>query len=63
MSALIFKASEELSEGECVLKATVSYQACNDVLCYPPTTKTIEIPIQVVPKDTKRNQVSGWKNW
>jgi hypothetical protein len=61
--ALIFKASEKLVEGECVFKVSVSYQACNDTLCYPPTTKIVEIPIQVIPKDTKRNQFAGWKNW
>jgi hypothetical protein len=63
ISALNFKANESLPLAECVVKVRVSYQACNDVLCYPPTTQTIEIPISVVPNDTKRNQVSGWKTW
>ena len=63
IAALNLKASESLQEGDCVVKISVSYQACNAVLCYPPTTKTIEIPIRVVPKETKRNQVSGWKTW
>jgi thiol:disulfide interchange protein len=63
ISALNLKASESLPEGDCVVKISVSYQACNAVLCYPPTTKTFEIPINVVPKETKRNQVSGWKTW
>ncbi|NQV31792.1 MAG: hypothetical protein HQ515_03815 [Phycisphaeraceae bacterium] len=63
ITALNLKASESLPEGDCVVKISVSYQACNEVLCYPPTTKTIEIPIRVVPKATKRNQVSGWKTW
>lgn len=63
ISALNLKASESLDQTECVVKVSVSYQACNDVLCYPPTTKTIEIPIQVVSTDVKRNQVAGWQTW
>lgn len=63
ISAMIFKASESLSEGQYMIKASISYQACNATLCYPPTTKTFELPIEVVPKEIKRNQVSGWKNW
>lgn len=63
MPAMIFQATEALPLGKCVLKAKLSYQACNDVLCYPPAQKVIEMPIQVVSKQTKRNQVAGWKNW
>lgn len=63
MSALVLQANDALPLGEAVLKAKLSYQACNDVLCYPPTQKTIELPMQVVSKETKRSQVSGWKNW
>jgi hypothetical protein len=63
MPALVFQATDALPQGECLLKAKVSYQACNDVLCYAPAQKTIEMSLQVVSKETKRNQVSGWKNW
>ena len=30
------------------LKAKVRYQACNDEICYPPTTREITMPIAVV---------------
>ena len=63
ITALNLKASESLATTDCVVKVSVSYQACNEALCHPPTTKTLEIPIQVVPKDIKRNQVAGWKTW
>ncbi len=63
ISALVFEANRAISEGNCVFRISVSYQACNNTLCYPPTTRTIEIPIQVVPKETKRNQVAGWNTW
>ncbi len=63
ISALIFKAGADLAEGNCVVKVSLSYQACNDVLCYPPTTKLVEIPIEVISQDKKRNQVAGWKTW
>lgn len=63
LDALVFKANDQLPLGSCVIKAKVSYQACNDSLCYPPTQKTVEMSIEVVSKNTKRNQVAGWKNW
>ncbi len=63
ISALLLHADEGLALGEIVVKAAVSYQACNDVLCYPPTTKILDIPIQAISDETKRNQVSGWKKW
>ena len=63
MPALVFQATDALPLGECMLKAKVSYQACNDVLCHAPAQKSIEMSLQVVSKETKRNQVSGWKNW
>jgi DsbC/DsbD-like thiol-disulfide interchange protein len=34
--------------GETELKARVRYQACNDELCYPPVTREIDMPINVV---------------
>jgi DsbC/DsbD-like thiol-disulfide interchange protein len=34
--------------GETELKARVRYQACNDELCYPPVTREITMPINVV---------------
>lgn len=63
LPALVLQASSSMVPGTYTVTATVSYQACNDRLCYPPTEKTIAMPIEVVSKDTKRNQVSGWNRW
>lgn len=63
MPALLFQATDALGAGSCVLKAKLSYQACNDVLCYPPTQKTVDMSLPVAARGSKRNQVAGWKNW
>jgi DsbC/DsbD-like thiol-disulfide interchange protein len=34
--------------GETEIRARVRYQACNDELCYPPVTREITMPINVV---------------
>jgi hypothetical protein len=63
LPALEFKATEHLVPGQYQITATVSYQACNDSLCYPPAQKTVTLPLEVVDGDTPRNQVAGWEKW
>ena len=63
LAALVFQANKNLTLGNQTIKVTLSYQACNDTLCYPPTQKTIEMPIDVVSRETQRRQVAGWANW
>ncbi len=63
LPALVLQANNNLAPGTYTVRATVSYQACNDRLCHPPTEKTIAMPIEVVSRDTKRNQVAGWNRW
>ncbi len=42
-------AAETLMPGEYKLPATLTYQACNDAVCLPPTSKTITFNLNLVP--------------
>jgi len=44
--------AESAEAGEVTVPCEFHYQACTDVRCLPPTTKTLEIPLTIVsPKD------------
>lgn len=36
--------------GEYTLKAKIRYQPCSEKVCYPPSTRELEIPLSVVPR-------------
>ncbi len=63
MGALRFKLGDKVEPGEIMLKVTMHFQACDDSLCFPPTSKTIEVPLQVAAKGERRQQVFGWNTW
>ncbi len=63
ISCLAFKASDDLEGEEVVIRAKVSYQACNDSMCFPPTTKTFVMTLPVASVDRRRGQVFGWQSW
>jgi thiol:disulfide interchange protein len=43
--------AETVVPGDYVLRATFSYQACDDKACFPPSKKTLDIPVSVRPAD------------
>lgn len=63
MPVIYLKAAEDLEPGDLTVKATVHYQACNDTTCLAPTTKTILMPLKVVPRETRRGKVAGSEAW
>lgn len=63
MQAIELRATKELTPSEIVVTADVHYQACNDALCFPPTIKSVTMPVTVVAPEEERNQVAGWKSW
>ncbi len=63
MKAIELRATQELEPGEIAVTADVHYQACNNVLCFPPTIESVTLPVTVVAPEEKRNQVAGWKRW
>ena len=44
--------SGAVAPGPLVVPARLRYQACDDKVCYPPTTGAIEFTVQVVPTST-----------
>ena len=53
-SATIFlqlKISDSLTAGHYILPVDVTYQACNDNMCLPPSTIRVDVPIRVVPPE------------
>lgn len=63
LPALNLRAADSLEPGRITVSATLKYQACNDVICFPPATKRVTMDLEVVPAETKRNQVAGWQSW
>ncbi len=63
MPVILLEVSEDLRPGEYIAKATVRYQACNDKVCHPPTTKVITLPLHVWTRDAERTEVAGSEEW
>lgn len=63
MPVIHLRASEKIKPGNYIVKATLHYQACDDVNCLVPTKKTLELPLKVVPKDQARGTVAGHQIW
>ncbi len=63
ISTLELKAAETLAPGEIIVRAKITYQACDNEICLPPTELMETFTLKVVPKDQKRQQVYGWKTW
>lgn len=45
--------------GVAELRAKVRYQACNNEICYPPTTREITMPIAVVPPTEQVKRINA----
>ncbi len=45
--------------GVAELRARVRYQACNNEICYPPTTRDITMPIAVVPPTEQVRRINA----
>jgi thiol:disulfide interchange protein len=41
------------------LRVSVRFQSCTDEVCYPPTTRTLELPVPVVGRDATSNRING----
>lgn len=63
LSTLVFEAAEDLVPGELSFRATISYQACNETVCYPPKTQVVEMKLEAGSAESKRQQVYGWNSW
>jgi thioredoxin:protein disulfide reductase len=46
-------------KGTTELRARVSYQSCNNEVCFPPTTREITLPIEVVGANEAAKQING----
>ena len=44
--------SSKLTPGEHSLQGSLSYQACNEKACFPPTRVPVEVRFRIVPSDT-----------
>lgn len=63
LATMVFEAADDLTPGELTFRARVAYQACDGRVCLPPTEVTVEMPIEVAPKESRRQQVYGWESW
>ena len=63
LGALVFKAADSIEMGQVSVQVKLHYQACDDSMCFPPVTKTLTVPLRIVGKDTRRQQVFGWNTW
>ncbi len=41
------------------LRVSVRFQSCTDEVCYPPATRTFELPVPVVGRDAQVNRING----
>ena len=48
---IVFALADDLSAGSYAVPGALRYQACDETMCYMPTTATFEWAVQVVPKD------------
>lgn len=55
---LLLKAGEAAPPGACVLKAALSYQACDRTSCLPPQEAAFEIPVKVVPAGQETREIN-----
>jgi DsbC/DsbD-like thiol-disulfide interchange protein len=47
------------SEGVVELRALLKYQSCTDEVCFPPATRTINMPITIVGADESVRRING----
>jgi len=52
------KAGDDLAPGDYKIKATVSYQACDNTSCLPPKELALEVPVKVVAADTATQDIN-----
>jgi hypothetical protein len=50
---------DNFSTGVTELRVRVKYQSCNDEACFPPTTRTISMPIAVVGANESVKRING----
>jgi DsbC/DsbD-like thiol-disulfide interchange protein len=50
---------DNFSTGVTELRVRVKYQSCNDEACFPPTTRTITMPIAVVGSNESVKRING----
>jgi DsbC/DsbD-like thiol-disulfide interchange protein len=50
---------DNFSTGVTELRVRVKYQSCNDEACFPPTTRTITMPIAVVAPNESVKRING----
>ncbi len=63
LGAFNLRAASDLPPGPLTLKVILRWQACDETSCLAPTTRTLELPLRVVPADRERGQVYGWEGW
>lgn len=64
MATLRLKVGASVKPGQTlVVKARLRFQACDDKRCLAPTTRIVELPIKIAPRETRRGQVFGWQRW
>jgi hypothetical protein len=63
VSTLVFKAVDSLKPGVMTVTASITYQACDDSVCFPPTEIKKTLKLNLVEKEKKRQEVYGWKSW
>ena len=59
MAAFELRASDDLKPGEIKVNVILSFQACNDTLCFPPSTKRFTLPLTVAPTGSRMRPVGG----
>ena len=54
-----FTAKDELPPGDYKIKATLSYQACDNTSCLPPKELAFEVPVKVVAAGTATQDINA----
>ncbi|MFH1527008.1 MAG: protein-disulfide reductase DsbD [Bacteroidota bacterium] len=54
----LLKIAESQAEGEFPIRLTVTYQACNDATCMPPTDVEVILPLEIVNKSEPLNEIN-----
>ncbi len=54
-----FKVKDDLAPGDYVIKAALSYQACDNTSCLPPKELVFEVPVKVVPVGTATQDINA----
>jgi len=63
ITTLDLELSDEFEGDAVTLSVVVTYQACFDEMCLPPTSERFEVTLPVAEAGARRGELYGWQSW